>query len=98
MAKHDSHHAPREEDQDIISERNLYRSYPVTSDDVEEAIECEKLQVIHSASGGRFFKVAEIEQWVGTEDSESEAEEPAPTRRRASARNPEVEDETQSDE
>jgi len=74
MPRNTTHH-DRDGADDIISERNLYRTYPVTIDEVEDAIDSDVLQVVHSASGGRFFRVAQVEAWVGTEDDAEEEEE-----------------------
>lgn len=52
---------------DITSERHLYRDYPLTQDDIESAIENDLLHPIYSASGGRFFRISEIEHFMQTD-------------------------------
>lgn len=53
----------------IIAERNLYKSYPLTEKIVDDAVQAGALKPIRSVSGGRFFTVVEVEEYVDSLNS-----------------------------
>lgn len=77
---------------EIIAEKAVYRAYPITGDLLDDGIENGHLREIPTASGGRFFLVAEIEDYIEMLHQ--------PRQRRGAATNPEdeVTDETVEEE